>query len=236
MKRRFFAVAGTLAVTLFVSFGFAGCKPSEPDPEPEPPHSHVFSDWLTDEEKHWQECTVCHQILIENTHTFDNVTGFEYPAYLDATMPMLRVTTPADKTGEVYIKEVWACLTKKEGASLRVAYSPNPEGTFAGYVDISAEEGGWTKMSFPNAGLRAKLYSYFRLQAVGDSLTVREIIFFGSDEEGKETYFLMNVENTGPDFSGQEGNRQKGLIDEQQFPNEKRECTVCHYPEPKTQE
>ena len=237
MKHRNFAVAAALAATFCFSLGFAGCKPETP-PEPTPEHTHTFSDWMTDEKNHWRECTECHEKLVEQAHSFDNVTGFEYPAYTGDDpkyMPMLHVTAPEGKTGEIYIKEVWVCLTPKEGATLRVAYSTYDGGTFASHVDIPADQGGWTQAVFPRGGLPLKTYSYFRLQAVDESFTIREIVLIARDEAGEGEPFLMKLENVGEGNNGQEGERRKGLIDEQQFPNEKRECTVCHYPEPKTE-
>lgn len=237
MKHRFFAVAAVIAATFCVSLGLAGCKPETPA---ETPHEHTFSDWLSNEQRHWRECTICHQELTGSAHSFDNVTGYEYPAYqrtATQNLPILHATAPEGKEeelGEIYIREAWVCLTPKEGATLRVAYSTGVGGTFASYADVSADKGGWVKVTFPQA-LRLKTYSYFRLQALEDNITVREIVIFGSDKEGKAEPFLMELANVGDSNKGQEGERRKGLIDMQQLPNEKRECTVCGYPEPKAE-
>lgn len=236
MKHRLFAVTAAVSVALCFSFGLSACKTETP-PDPTPEHEHTFGDWMMDETTHWRECTECHEKLVESAHSFDNITGAGYPAYTGTAsenLPLLKATAPEGKSGAIYVKEVWACLTPKEGADLQVAYSTGPKGTFANHVDLSADEGGWTKAAFAGDGLLLSTYSYFRLQAIGGDFTVREIVLLGSDAEGKEAYFLLKLENTGDSNKGQEGERRKGLIDEQQFPNEKRECTVCGYSQPKT--
>lgn len=230
MKHKFSILTAALAATLCLIPGLAACKP---EPEPETPHDHVFSDWIQGPETHWRECEICHEKLVESKHTFRNMVGQSYTMYAgeDSVRPVLFLSAE-NSAKEYYIKEVWACMESESG-TLRIACSSSENGTYARYADLTVEK-GWQKATFSGNGERLAVSSYIRLEAIGNPLTIEEIVFLASDKEGTEEPVLLNVKVVS--VSGQEGNRQKALIDAQQFPNEKRECYVCHYPEPKTQE
>lgn len=228
MKHKFSIITAALAAALCLVPGLAGCKPSET----ETPHEHVFGDWIQGPETHWRECEVCHEKFVEATHTFRNVVGQSYSMFSgeNSVRPVLFLSAENSKK-EYYIKEVWVCMESESG-TLRIACSSSEGGTFARNVDLSVEK-GWQKATFSEDGERLALSSYIRLEAIGSPLTINEIVFLAGDAEGKEELVLLNAEVVSA--SGQEWSRQKALIDAQQFPNEKRECYVCHYPEPKAE-
>lgn len=229
MKHKIIALAA-VAAAICMAAGFAACKPQGTEPE----HEHSYGDWISGPETHWRECETCHEKFAEAKHSYRNVVGQNYTVYLNGSMPnpILRLSAEGS-SNEVLVKEVWVCV-QSETASLRVSYSASEGGTFASNAEIPAGSSGWTKAGFPAAGMLLSAASYFRLDAVGSDITVQEIVFLGCRTDAEEELFLLTPEIVGA--TGQEYNRQKGLIDAQQFPNEKRECYLCHYPEPKTQE
>lgn len=232
MKHKFSIITATLSAALCLVPGLAGCKPN--DPTPEACEHEYGDDWIQGPETHWRECLICHEKFVEATHTFRNVVGQSYTVYnsKNAPIPLLKVSAEGDPR-EILIKEVWVC-TESETASLRISYSTSSEGTFAGSVEIPVGSYGWVKAGeFPGGGLVLSTYSFFRLQASVDDMNVQEIVFLASRAGEEETLFLLTPALFGA--TGQEGNRQKALIDAQQFPKEKRECYVCHYPEPKAE-
>ena len=238
MKHRSLALIAALGVTFGVCLGMAGCKPDDTEPEP---HEHVYGDWIQGPETHWRECEICHSKFGEITHTYRNVAGLTYTIRETAkeeTLPVLHVSAPDDMDARnVYIKKVGVCA-ESGTAGLRVSYSTTRGGTFASSVEFPADSfpagsGVWKEVEFSGAGLRLATYSYFRLQAVGGDITVHEIVFLASDEDGNTQLFLLTPEVDGA--TGQAASSQKRLIDMQQFPNEKQECYLCHYARPKTQ-
>lgn len=233
MRHRFtVAVALLSAAVCLAAAGLTGCKPGDPAPVP---HEHEYGDWVQGPETHWWECSICHEKFAEATHTYRNVVGQSYTLYNSesAATPILKVSAEGDPS-EILIKEVWVC-SGSEKASLSISYSTRSDGTFAGSVEIPVGSYGWVKAAgeFPGGGLLLSTYSYFRLQASDDDMIVQEIVFLASREGEEENLFLLTPALF--DATGQEGNRRKALIDAQQFPNEKRECYVCHYPEPKAE-
>ena len=48
---------------------------SEPSSSSESPgHDHVLGDWLYDEDDHWKECSICHEVFDLNEHNFGKET------------------------------------------------------------------------------------------------------------------------------------------------------------------
>lgn len=236
MRNKLLGASVLIAASLLFSAGLAGCKPGEP---PVPEHEHEnLTGWQTSPETHWHECKICQYHFVEEKHIYADVTGGECTVYATegAIRPMLHLTASEGETRELYIKEAWVFNAGKEGrpGKLRVAYSTGPDGTFNGYEEVSGAQLGWQKITFPQDGLRLLTYSYIRLQAITMDFDLGEIVFVANDSKGTGENVLLTPELVG--LTGQQLSNYKAVIDAQYFPGEKRECYICHYPEPKTQE
>ncbi len=256
MKHKLSLAGVLLAATLILSAGLSGCKPGE--------HDHVYGEWnpgdgvhwreceicktreeeehtygnswITDQTSHWRECEVCHKKFAESKHIYVDVTGGSCTLYAaeNAFLPMLHLSAPEEESRELYVKEVWAYFQEETPGALRVAYSSGQGGTFNGNVEISAQQRGWQKAVFPNAGRRLLINSFIRLQAITMNLKIGEIVFLANDEKGTGETVLLSAELV--NVPATQLSVYKPLLDAQYFPGEKRECYSCRFPEPKTQE
>lgn len=212
MKGRSFIAGLSLAAALL----FAGCggdpAPTESGDPPVPPCDHPYTEWIAGEETHYQICPVCGQKHDEDPHRFENIYGLSYTLKKDATA-MVRVA-PAEEPFAV--REVWVYVGASE-ATLRLGHGTNSQSSFYNADElVLTGKGGWFEIEL-SSPVSYPLYPYFRLQAVGGDITVREIVFFGSAEGEENAIIPMAAVNTA----------HSALVDCPQNPGEEIACTVC---------
>lgn len=209
MKRFFLC-----GVLLGLALCFAGCSGGEEQGNTEPSCPHTYTEWLHDEKVHYQICPLCGQRHDEEEHRFIQAYGQAYSLKTGDASAIVRVFSEEKGAS---VKEIWV-YTGPSAGTLRVSRAATENGGYYSFNDLVLDGlAGWKQVPLEGE-ISLTSYPFFRLTAIGEEISVREIAFLGGEEGGELS--LLNAES------------QKGaLLDCRQFPGARRICRVCEYEE-----
>lgn len=202
-------------LALLMAFGFSGCGKTEEQSGNEPPVNpceHPYTEWISGEDTHYQECPICGQRHDEEPHRYVNFYGQSYTLRENATA-MVRVSCPENMDGQFFIREIWVYVGPSS-AELQLGRGTTASSKFYDYNDlVLTGKSGWYEVEL-NTPLNGSVYPYFRLMAVGGEIPLREIVFLGGAEGEAE---LLPVQ----------AEKVHALVDCQQKPDSLYACEVC---------